>query len=53
MELENIDLNVLRLQKIVEVAIGKEDNDFISEAGVDLTWTPSKIQKEYKKYLNS
>ena len=53
MELENIDLNALRLQKIVEVAIGKEDNDFISEAGVDLTWTPSKIQKEYKKYLNS
>ena len=53
MELEDVDLDVLRLQKIVEVAIGKEDNEFISEAGVDLTWTPSKIQKEYKKYLNS
>ena len=53
MELEDVDLDALRLQKIVEVAIGKEDNDFISEAGVDLTWTPSKIQKEYKKYLNS
>ena len=53
MELEDVDLDALRLQKIVEVAIGKEDNEFISEAGVDLTWTPSKIQKEYKKYLNS
>ena len=53
MELEDVDLDALRLQKIVEVAIGKEDNEFISEAGVDLTWSPSKIQKEYKKYLNS
>ena len=53
MELEDVDLDALRLQRMVEVATGEENNEFISEAGVDLTWTPSMIQKEYKKYLGN
>ena len=52
-ELEDVDLDNLRLQRMVEVAVGEENNAFIAEAGVDLTWTPSMIQKEYKKYLRN
>lgn len=58
MELEDVDLNTLRLQRMCEVALGEEDfrflyEGFISEAGVDLTWTTSEIQREYKKYLGN
>jgi len=58
MELEDVDLDTLRLQRMCEVALGEEDfrflyEGFISEAGVDLTWTTSEIQKEYKKYLGN
>ena len=53
MELEDVDLETLRLQRMVEVATGEKNSAFISEAGVDLTWTPSMIQKEYKKYLGN
>jgi hypothetical protein len=58
MELEDVDLDNLRLQRMCEVALGEEDfrflyEGFISEAGVNLTWTTSEIQKEYKKYLGN
>ena len=58
MELEDVDLDALRLQRMCEVALGEEDfrflyEGFISEAGVNLTWTTSEIQKEYKKYLGN
>lgn len=53
LELEDVDLDALRLQRMVEVAVGSKDNAFIIEAGVDLTWSPSMIQKEYKKYLGN
>ena len=58
MELEDVDLDSLRLQRMCEVALGEEDfrflyEGFISEAGVNLTWTTSEIQKEYKKYLGN
>ena len=50
MELEDVNLDMLRLQKICEVAIGEIDQEFITESDIDLTWTPSAIQKAYKKY---
>jgi len=50
MELEDVNLDMLRLQKICEVATGEIDQEFIIESDIDLTWTPSAIQKAYKKY---
>jgi hypothetical protein len=42
-----------RLIRVVEVALGErpeDTNEFIKEASIDLTMTPSSIQKAYKKF---
>lgn len=51
---DSVSLETLRLRKVVEVSLGEsiEDIDtFISEASIDMTMTPSAIQKAHKKYV--
>jgi hypothetical protein len=51
---ESVSLETLRLRKVVELSLGEsiENVDsFIAEANVELTMTPSSIQKAYKKYV--
>ena len=54
MALESVSLETLRLRKVVAISLGEsiEDIDtFISEQKIDMTMTPSSIQKAYKKYV--
>ena len=42
-----------RLVRVVEVALGERPentNEFIKESNIDLTMTPSVIQKAYKQF---
>ena len=42
-----------RLVRVVEVALGEKPentNQFIKESNIDLTMTPSSIQKAYKQF---
>lgn len=51
---ESVSLETLRLRKVVELSLGEsiENVDsFIAEANIELTMTPSSIQKAYKKYV--
>jgi hypothetical protein len=51
---ESASLEILRLHKVVELSLGEsvENVDsFIAEANIELTMTPSSIQKAYKKYV--
>ena len=51
---ESVSLETLRLRKVVELSLGEsvENVDsFIAEANIELTMTPSAIQKAYKKYV--
>lgn len=51
---ESVSLETLRLRKVVELSLGEsiENMDsFIAEANIELTMTPSSIQKAYKKYV--
>lgn len=51
---ESVSLETLRLRKVVELSLGEsiENVDsFIAEANIELSMTPSSIQKAYKKYV--
>jgi hypothetical protein len=51
---ESVSLENLRLRKVVELSLGEsvENVDsFVAEANIELTMTPSSIQKAYKKYV--
>jgi hypothetical protein len=52
-EMKENTLQHQRLVRVVEVALGERPentNDFIKESNIDLTMTPSSIQKAYKEF---
>jgi hypothetical protein len=52
-EMKEDSISHQRLIRVVEVALGErpeDTNEFIKEASIDLTMTPSSIQKAYKKF---
>ena len=51
---ESVSLDILRLRRVVEISLNESIQDidtFILEASIDMTMTPSAIQKAHKKYM--